>query len=961
MSRQQVFRSEEARSGTPDTQSLTFGTFRLLPEQHALFEGSQLVRLGSRALEILLALVARAGELVTKEELFRLVWPDTAVEENNLRVHIAALRKVLGDGQADARYIENVPGRGYRFVGVLEKGRAAPEGTHEGAQPLSDLPASLVRLIGRAELVQSLSAQLLRWRLITIVAPGGVGKTTVALAVAEAVARRYADGVRFVDCASLADSGSVSGAVASALSLPVAPEHRLEKLRAFLADKELLFVLDNCEHVAGAIADLVEGVLRAAPKVHVLVTSRERLQAQGERVMRLPALEFPQASPTLSAKTALTFPAVQLFVERASEDLSKLSDADARIVTDICRRVDGNPLAIELAASRVAIFGVQGLALQLDARFSLLMKGRRTALGRHSTLLATLDWSYNTLSKCERIVLRRLAIFRGSFTVESAVAVASDTDISVSDVFEGVIGLASKSLLAADASGRSMRYRLLEITREYAAEKLMHSGERERLVRRHAEHFRDLVAHAEQQLKAQAPEDWMAVYRWQMDDVRIALDWAFAPGGDTSVGVALTVSSVPLWFQASLMHEYRAHVEKALERVKAESPSDPIREMKLSVALGPLLMHSNGPIEKMGQLVDRALELSNGLAAPLRMQAFGASWVEAIGRGDYPAALRAAEQFGQACSESPDASSRLVHDRMMALALHFAGEHQAAQEHALRVLGQLPDLKLAYNAMSYVDHQVSMQTLLARTNWLQGFPDQAMATIRACIQRAIALNHATSLCYALAIGACPIAFWCGNLEAARSWVDMLVGEARGHSLEWWGTWGRAFEQVFELRAGHATSASRRMPRAPAVGAKQADALATLSEEPLEDDTLGRAERGSIGWCAAEVIRVHGSLLLKEGRDGCEQAAETLFQRSRELAARQGALSWELRSALSLAELWLRGTLAFEARALVSDVVERFTEGFATADLTKARMLLETLDSRACASPLGGANPTISIA
>ncbi len=928
-------------------QSLTFGTFRLLPEQYALFDGQKAVRLGSRALEILMALVARKGELVTKEELFRLVWPDTAVEENNLRVHIAALRKVLGDGQAGARYIENVPGRGYRFVATLGSidtvaVTAPPERPHSGA---GDLPAPIVRLIGRAEVVQGLSTQLLQRRLVTLVAPGGTGKTTVALAIADAVSSSYRDGVRFVDFASLVDWGLVPSVLASALALPVTPENQPEQINAFLARKQMLLVLDNCERVAEDLASLVEGVLRAAPGVHVLVTSRERLQAQGEWVIHLPALEYPRASPTLTAAIALDFPAVQLFVERASEGAFELSDSDAPLVADICRRLEGNPLAIELAAARVGFFGITGLAKRLDAQFSLLMKGRRTALPRHRTLLAMLDWSYETLSSSERLVLRRLSVFKGSFLLESAVLVASGEGAPEPEVLEGVIGLVSKSLLVADASGSSVRYRLLEITREYARGKLAASFEHADLLRRHAEHFRDLVARAEQQLPTQSPDDWLAVHRWQLDDVRAALDWAFAPGGDTAVGVALTVSSVPLWFRAALMHEYRAHVEKALERVKAEA-SDPTLEMRLSVALGPLLMHTTGPILQMTSIVERALELSQGLSAPLRMQAIGANWVAAIGRADYPTALRLARLFGEACAEAPSVASGLVFDRMMALPLHFSGEHRAAHAHAARVLAQpAVDLRLAYNTMSHVDQQVSMLTLLARAHWLQGFPDRALATIRACVERAHGLNHATSLCFALAIGACPIGLWCGDTSTARLWTDALIECANGHSLSWWTTWGHAYDRVLASRAGVSLGAP---PLAATRGlgafAKQTDVLATLGQELLDLETVARAERGVIGWCAAEVSRAHGATLLEQKLTDGEASAEAKFRLALELSAEQGALSWELRAATSLSHLWLGQARKREAHALLSAVMARFSEGFGTTDWLSAQALLKKLEA-----------------
>jgi predicted ATPase len=264
----------------------------------------------------------------------------------------------------------------------------------------------------------------------------------------------------------------------------------------FLKHKQMLLVLDSCEHVIEAAAALAEEVLRGAPGVHILATSREPLRAGGERVQRLAPLGLPPDSATLTASTALTFPAVQLFVERAGASLDgfELSDADAPIVANICRSLDGIALAIELAAGRVDAFGIRDLAAHLNDRLRLVTRGRRTALPRHQTLSATLDWSYEFLPEPERALLRRLAVFAGSFTLEAARAVAAGVEIAESEVVDCVANLVAKSLVAADVGGETVRYRLLETTRGYALAKLAESGESSQVARRHAEYFRGSVS-----------------------------------------------------------------------------------------------------------------------------------------------------------------------------------------------------------------------------------------------------------------------------------------------------------------------------------------------------------------------------------------------------------------------------------------------------------------------------------
>jgi DNA-binding winged helix-turn-helix (wHTH) protein len=380
--------------------AISFGPFRLVPSQQLLLEDDKPVRLGSRALDILIALAERPSEVVSKEELIARVWPGTFVEEGNLRVHIAALRRALGDGQAGKRYVVNVPGRGYRFVAPValsaeQRSQAPPPSTPTRAH---DLPASSTRMLGRADTVNSLISQLTQRRFITLVGPGGIGKTTVALAVADGSAGSYHGGVRFIDLAPLSDPLLVPSALAFVLGLGIRSDNPIPGLVAFLRDKEMLLVLDGCEHVIDAAASLAEQLFRGAPGVRILATSREPMRAEGERVLRLSPLGVPAASGGLTAAQAMTYPAIQLFVERATESLDtfELTEADAPVIVDICRRLDGIALAIELAAGRVDAFGVRGLAALLDDRFRILTRGRRTALPRHQTL------SYPKRMMCHR-------------------------------------------------------------------------------------------------------------------------------------------------------------------------------------------------------------------------------------------------------------------------------------------------------------------------------------------------------------------------------------------------------------------------------------------------------------------------------------------------------------------------------------------------------------------------------
>jgi predicted ATPase/DNA-binding winged helix-turn-helix (wHTH) protein len=451
-----------------------FGAFRLSPDQRLVEKSGAPLHLGSRALDILIALVDRAGEVVSQRELIEIVWPHINVDDGNLRYHVGTLRRALDDGVDGARYIINVPGRGYCFVCPVTP-TLAPNALMpiDPPSPVHGMPSRLDRMVGREAEVAAIADQLASCRFVTLVGPGGIGKTTVAVSVGHVVARTYGD-ICFVDLGLLRDPHLVPGALATALGVAIPPEDQIPRLIDFLRDRRLLLVLDSCEHVIETAAALAEAIFEQAGDVHILATSREALRIEGEQVHRLAPLSCPPLGDALTAAESLEFAAVQLFADRvaATSHGFELRDADAPTVARICRKLDGIALAIELAAGRVDAYGVEGVEALLDSKLSLLWQGRRTAPPRHQTLNATLDWSYDLLSEPERVTLRRLVVLSGAFSLEAAQAAAEAGGIDPGTIAEVVATLVAKSLIVSETFRGGVSYRLLDTTRAYLNAKL---------------------------------------------------------------------------------------------------------------------------------------------------------------------------------------------------------------------------------------------------------------------------------------------------------------------------------------------------------------------------------------------------------------------------------------------------------------------------------------------------------
>ena len=929
-----------------------FGSFQLLPKQRLLLDAGKRVPIGSRAFDILIVLIENAGQVVTKEQLMSHVWPHTVVEETNLRVHIAALRRALGDDQTGSRYLSNVVGRGYSFVdSVIWESDPSGENPAAGnATPRSTsvygFPAPLTAVVGRSRDMELLISTLPERRFLTILGVGGVGKSALAQAASFELRHRYRHGVHLLDLAVIADAASLPVSLAVAMGITVSANDPMLELCLCLRDRHLLVVLDNCDHWVSAAAELAESILQSAPHAHILASCREPLGAKGEWQHRLDPLEVPRHTELITAAGARGYPAVELFVERAvaSAQGFELTDSNARIVSSICRRLDGIPLAIELAAARVSVLGIQGLAARLDDRFVFDERGRRTATPRHHTLRAAIDWSYNLLVVPEQIILRRLAIFRGAFSVDSAIEMAAHGEISAEQAWLGIMSLANKSFITTNTSEESVRLRLLNTTRSYAFGKLVASNDKDEIFVWHARHHLDLLRRAGMDHQTKPPEERTGNLGLAIDDVRAALEWAFSPTGNSSLGAQLIVASVALELPLAHPDELRTRVEHALLRLAAIPSRHPAVESQLNAALEllPSTIEGSGRPNTMAA-TDAELSETSAIIK-YHMQPLIYAIVAEIEGGRYGNAVAVAGRLSTVVRGMPDPLADLVADRLMAQALHYAGRHREARRLAEKVMrGPSMIIPLVFSRFS-LDAGVAMRILLARVLWIEGLVDQATRVADECVARAQS-DGSYSLCQALALAACPIYLWRGDKGGCVGHVAELREQAIRHRHGRWQPYAARYWAIAtRLQSDSSAVQPEIEPPSSAVSGLLLDTILTLTPCTTANDAAVLVRGGLQSWCAAEVLRVQATRLLRQETPHESWRAEALLLSSLDLARAQNALSWELRTASSLSALWETQSRHREARDLLSGVYARFTEGHDTQDLRQAEALLRRLDN-----------------
>jgi predicted ATPase/DNA-binding winged helix-turn-helix (wHTH) protein len=937
--------------------AFSFGPYRFLPSHQLLLHGQRPIKLGGRALDILHLLVSNAGHPVTRDALVSHVWPSTIVEDTNLRVHIRNLRRALGESAERATYIATVSGRGYRFVAPvtaeLKEGSSLAWASDPSCDPLPTRKA----VIGRETEIETVGRALHPGRLVTLVGPGGVGKTTIAVEVAYEQKERYPDGICFMDLSTGSDPSLIPHLLATALGVRSSPIEIEQAVISHLKHRETLVIFDNCEHLLGAVSAVSGRIVAADTKSTLLATSRTPLNAQLESVLRIKPLRYPSRSDLMEGAAALSYPSVELFATRARELAGYHVECnDEASIAGLCEALDGLPLAIEMTAAKLDQF------TPAEVLRSFLDKPKRGD-GEEADgglLWNTIDWSYSLLTNDEAIVLRMLSIFAGTFEPSDAVQIAHAMGYDAHRATTVLGSLVAKSLLTVEGEGGVVWYRLLEGTRAYAEKRLVQDTDLHREVRaQHSSLMITLFERAEREWNWTDISPWRARYGRRGGDLRTALDWCFGSAGDAALGVRLAAAATRLWNDQSSIFEQMFQVGRALLH-GLEIPGVPEEQAKLAVsrAWGLTLARQLG--STTDEAWQQAIDLGGRCADPVFLfAALSASSIFLIYTGrNAIAASRLKDCIGIASAEG-DQISVVDGERRSTLAQMHLGALIPTRDKLEKLARGLRRGIEPSRIVRYKDERyVGIHSTLSFLNWLTGRPDSAWAMAQELVQRTGRGRHVMGQSNVLALTALPLALWRGDVRALEDATANLRRNVEAKNLAIWEPVSRFYEAAAREARGDPDAVmlmqqsiadmvrDNLMLRTPMYLGVLAEAW--LRQQDVEqaefaiERALDQQSRCDEMWCLPELLRIKAQILRERGN---LSEALRVLREAKGIATEMNAASLELRIMIDLVGLCTQADERASAIAALRTLFEALEKELPSLDHERAALLLDDAPMR----------------
>ncbi|CAK6715313.1 putative Transcriptional regulator [Vibrio harveyi] len=773
---------------------LFFGEWTLDLNNQLLVNSGKRIPLTKRAFQVLVKLVKAEGELVTKEQLIEEVWQGIIVEENNLQAQISTIRRKLG---SDRGLISTEFGKGYRFLGTLKASKNPKSVEKNVSIDVENIwnkkhSQSHHMLLGRETELINLSDLLEHNCLVTITGTAGVGKTCLAKELVQLLATNFRDGTKFVELAPIQEASYVSATILEPLGIYTGLDSLSDDDLSLLNSIQALLVLDNCEHHIEVLAEHVSVILDVAPNITILATSQEPLHTDGEHQYQLAPLLLPDSS----SKKISDSPAVKLFCRQAEAIRYGFQPTEVQFQTiaSICRKLDGLPLAIELAASRINMFSIDDIERSLDERLSYLTTGKRTSLPRHKTLKRAIDWTFQLLSDFEKQLFQHLSVFANKFDLSTIIELHQGFDINTWEIIEAVNGLIHKSLLNTSTDSGDVQFYMLESLKIFASIKLADSGEASTYKRAHAYLYRQQTEQASVDWIEMSSDKWELRHKSKINDLCLALDWAVIEKNDLHLGIQILKNTPAFWITLSMYDECRRYIEPILFVDYEPFKIDDHDIMHLNCALGKALTWSKGPTEETKNAWEVVLEIGQKITdTEAQLQAHYGLWLYCLRTNQFEAALRHGESFSAiAKSQSSDHDAIATGIRIEGVAKHYLGHHRVALDKLERSIQLLESYPSAQPFRFGLDQLVAARAFASRVFWVTGKTLVAMKAAHASLDRAYKLGHVCSICCSLAEGICMVATLNNDVKQVSELALELKQYSSGANLNLWTTYAELY-------------------------------------------------------------------------------------------------------------------------------------------------------------------------